>query len=155
MYLIKSNDVKGDVNIGSFKECFKVLSVEFESGRQTMQASLGSSARKFGPVRVSPIRIQKAYCKASPTIQETCNFGKISDCKIAFLDNNNAEYLEVTLKDALFSNYAFVAHGGELPHESFDITYTGISCNYTLRNEKGLPNGNPKTVSFNLSTVKK
>jgi type VI protein secretion system component Hcp len=155
MYLIKSNDVKGDVNIGSFKDCFKVLCVEFESGRQTMQAPLGSSARKFGPVRVSPIRIVKEYCKASSAIQENCSFGKTQEMKLYFLDNNNSDYIEITLTDAVLSGYKFTAHGGEAPHEAFDITYTSITTRQTPRNEKGIALGSPTNTSYNLSKQKK
>ena len=154
MYLIKSNDVKGDVNIGSFKECFKVLTVEFESGRQTMQAPLGSSARKFGPVRCTPMRIVKEYCKASSALQDNCNFGRAAEIKIYFLDNNNTDYIEITLTDAIFSGYKFMAHG-ETPHEAFDITYISITTRQTPRNEKGIALGSPTNTSYNLSKQKK
>ena len=155
MYLIKSNDIKGDVSIGSFKDCFKVISVEFESGRQTMQAPLGSSARKFGPVRLSPIRVVKEYCKASSALNDNCSFGRAAEIKIYFLDNNNTDYIEITLTDAIFSGYKFTAHGGETPHESFDITYTSIITRQTPRNEKGIALGSPTNTSYNLSKQKK
>ena len=155
MYLIKSVHVAGDKNIGNFKNCFEAISIEFETGRQTVQAPLGGSGRKFGPTKCSPIRIVKEYCKASSVLQEYCTFGKTHDIKIYFLDNNNTEYIEMTLTEALFSNYKFTAHGGKAPHEAFDITYTAINTRHIPRDEKGIPAGNPSSSSYNLTKQKK
>lgn len=149
MYLIQFSDVKGDQNIGKYKDCFKVTGVEYESGRSTHQAPVGSSSRIWGSTSYSPIHINKFACKASRALQDYCNFGKPAECKIAFLDSTNTEYLEIKLTSALFSNYKFSAKGG-VPHDSFDITYTAISSHHTPKDIRGLP-GTSSSTSFNLT----
>ena len=153
MYLIQSEKVKGDQNVGKFKECFKVVSIDYESGRSTIQAKMNSNTRTFGGLTYSPIRITKEICKASVALQDNCSFGVPSDVKIYCVDSNNTEYLEIALKNAAFSNYQFKAHGG-MPTETFDISYTAITVRHTPRNEKGLP-GTPVSTGFNLSELKR
>jgi type VI protein secretion system component Hcp len=85
---------------------------------------------------------------------DSCSFGKAAECKIYFIDSSNTDYVEITLRDATFSNYKFKAHG-EHPSESFDITYTRIDVRHTPRNEKGMPEGSPTSSGFDLLKLKR
>ena len=149
MYLIQYSEVKGDQNIGKFRDCFKVLLIDYSAGRSTIQAPIGSNQRHFGSIQCSPIQVAKYVCKASRALHEACHFGKASECKLLFLDSSNTEYLEITLTDALFSNYHFKAHG-DIPRETFDITYTAISLRHVLKDSKGSI-ASSSTTSFNLT----
>ena len=151
MYIIQHPEVKGDQNVGKFKDCFKVTAVDYNGGRETIQAPLGNSERPGRSPSYSEIKVTKLSCSASRALEDSCNFGKLAECKIYFLDSTNTEYLEITLTNAIFSNYQFRAHGG-IPRESFDIAFSAIAKRHIPRDAKGLP-GTPSSTTFNLTKM--
>jgi type VI protein secretion system component Hcp len=42
--------------------------------------------------------------------------------------------MEITLADAMFSNYQFCARGGKKPQETFDLTFTAIGKQLKIKN---------------------
>jgi type VI protein secretion system component Hcp len=147
MYLIQHPTIKGDSSISKFKENFKVQAIDFTGGKNTIHVQ-NQSTRPKGTARYSTIKVTKEFCKASIALQEECNFGKPTDMKILFLGDLNQEYLEITLIDAVFSEYEFIAHGGR-PLENFEISYTSIYTRYIPRDSNNVI-GTPVGVSYNL-----
>ncbi|MCF1427722.1 MAG: type VI secretion system tube protein Hcp [Shewanella sp.] len=62
-------------------------------------------------------------------------------------------YLILTLTSARIASYNFGAYDGQLPKESFSLTYTEIAKKYYVENEKGAIK-KASEVGFNTSTAK-
>jgi len=99
-----------------------------------------------GQASVSDLVLTMKQNKASPKILEHCCIGKPIQGGPAILTADRAgdppiDYLVMKLHNPVISSYQLSSAGGDLPSETFSISYTKVEWGYKPLDEKGNAKG--------------
>lgn len=146
MILLEHPDIKGITNVGNFKGCILLNSVDFTIGTTGSNKNM-NNRRIFSFIKCSTILISRQYDDVSPAIVTACMNNKVKDVKIRFIGDNNLCYLEITLKDCAMNNYKFSCHGNYQANENFYLTFNHIEFRNTPEFKSGR---SPMGAAFDL-----
>ena len=150
---MKFGDKKGDVDTTQYKEWIMCHSFQFGSGRG-IQTSTGSGANRQGShASVSEVTVTKNLDPASLHLWRDSLDGKLNT-KVEFsftrADQDNSEYLHVTLFDTGVSGFS-ISSGGDRPSESISLNFAKIEFKDIKVAEDGV-SATPLAVNYNLAT---
>lgn len=99
-----------------------------------------------GKAEVTDLVLTKTQDRSSPKILEHCCIGKPISGGPVILTADRAgdppvDYLVMKLHNATISSYQLHSRGGDLPGESFSISYTKVEWAYKPLDKKGNPQG--------------
>jgi type VI secretion system secreted protein Hcp len=131
--------IEGESQLQGFEKWIEVdsMSLGFTNPSDPSRGSGGSTG---GKVQASEIAMTKKTDKASANIFRGVASGKVYDKIVINLlkqtGNKTDAYLTINLTSVMISSYNKSAHGGGIPHESFNLAYTAIEYIYLEQDTK-------------------
>ncbi len=150
---MKFGDKKGDVDTTQYKEWIMCSSFQFGSGRGIHTAQASGANRQGSHASVSEITVTKNLDPASLHLWRDSLDGKLNTTvEFAFTraDQDNSEYLHVTLSDTGVSGFS-LSSGGDRPSESISLNFAKIEFK-DIKVDKDGANASNLAVNYNLAT---
>jgi type VI secretion system secreted protein Hcp len=151
----KFGDKKGDVDTTQFKGWIMCHSFQFGSGRGISSAAASGSNRQGSHASVSEVTISKNLDPSSlPMWRNSLDGDLKTQVEFAFTraDQDNSEYLHVTLWDTGVSGWS-MSSGGDRPSESVSLNFAKIELKDITQSVDGSAATNV-AVTYNLATQK-
>jgi type VI secretion system secreted protein Hcp len=145
----------GDVDTTQYKGWIMCHSFQFGSGRGIGSASASGGNRQGSHASVSEVTVTKALDPASLHLWRDSLDGKLNttvDFSFTVADQDNSEYLHVTLWDTGISGFS-MSSGGDRPSESISLNFSKIEFKDTSKKADGSA-GDNLTVNYDLSKQK-
>jgi type VI secretion system secreted protein Hcp len=152
---MKFGDKKGDVDTTQYKGWITCHSFQFGSGRGIGSATASGGNRQGSHASVSEITISKALDPASLHLWRDSLDGKLNttvDFSFTVADQDNSEYLHVTLWDTGVSGFS-ISSGGDRPSESISLNFSKIEFKDTSKKADGSA-GDNLAVNYDLAAQK-
>jgi len=149
---MKFGDKKGDVDTTQYKEWIMVHSFQFGSGRGIGSATASGGNRQGSHASVSEITISKALDPASLHLWRDSLDGKLNtlvEFSFTRADQDNSEYLHVTLTDTGVSGFS-ISSGGDRPSESISLNFAKIEFKDVKVDVDGV-SATPLAVNYDLT----
>ena len=149
---MKFGDKKGDVDTTQYKEWIMCHSFQFGSGRGIGSATASGGNRQGSHASVSEITISKNLDPASLHLWRDSLDGKLNtEVHFSFTraDQDNSEYLHVTLTDTGVSGFS-ISSGGDRPSESVSLNFAKIEFKDTKVAVDGVAS-TPFAVNYDLT----
>ncbi len=150
---MKFGDKKGDVDTTQYKEWIMCSSFQFGSGRGIGSATASGGNRQGSHASVSEITVSKNLDPSSLHLWRDSLDGKLNtEVHFAFTraDQDNSEYLHVTLSDTGVSGFS-ISSGGDRPSESISLNFAKIEFKDVTVDKDGAAASN-LVVKYNLAT---
>jgi len=141
---MKFGDKKGDVDTTQYKQWILCHSFQFGSGRGISSATASGGNRQGSHASVSEVTISKILDPASLHLWRDSLDGKLNttvDISFTVADQDNSEYLHVTLWDTGVSGWS-VSSGGDRPSESISLNFSKIQLKDTSKKADGTAGDN-------------
>jgi type VI secretion system secreted protein Hcp len=141
-----------DVDTTQYKGWIMCHSFQFGSGRGISSATASGGNRQGSHASVSEVTISKALDPASLHLWRDSLDGKLNttvDISFTVADQDNSEYLHVTLWDTGVSGWS-VSSGGDRPSESISLNFSKIQLKDTSKKADGTA-GENLAVVYDLS----
>src|SRR4051794_13399752 len=152
---MKFGDKKGDVDTPQYKEWIMCHSFQFGSGRGISSSTASGQNRQGSHASVSEITVTKLLDPASLHLWRDSLDGKLNT-KVEFAftraDQDNSEYLHVTLTDTGVSGFS-ISSGGDRPSESISLNFAKIEFKDIKVGEDGVA-ATPFAVNYDLAKQK-
>jgi type VI secretion system secreted protein Hcp len=145
----------GDVDTTQYKGWIMCHSFQFGSGRGIGSAAASGGNRQGSHASVSEVTVTKALDPASLHLWRDSLDGKLNttvDFSFTVADQDNSEYLHVTLWDTGISGFS-MSSGGDRPSESISLNFSKIEFKDTSKKADGTA-GDNLTVNYDLSKQK-
>jgi type VI secretion system secreted protein Hcp len=145
----------GDVDTTQYKGWIMCHSFQFGSGRGIGTASASGGNRQGSHASVSEVTISKALDPASLHLWRDSLDGKLAttvDFAFTLADQDNSEYLHVTLWDTGVSGWS-MSSGGDRPSESISLNFAKIQLKDTSKKADGSA-GDNLAVVYDLAAQK-
>ena len=152
---MKFGDKKGDVDTTQYKEWIMCHSFQFGSGRGIGSATASGGNRQGSHASVSEITISKNLDPASLHLWRDSLDGKLNtqvEFSFTRADQDNSEYLHVTLWDTGVSGFS-ISSGGERPSESISLNFAKVEFKDIKQNEDGTSASN-LAITYDLAKQK-
>jgi type VI secretion system secreted protein Hcp len=152
---MKFGDKKGDVDTTQYKGWIMCHSFQFGSGRGISSATASGGNRQGSHASVSEVTISKALDPASLHLWRDSLDGKLAtkvDFSFTVADQDNSEYLHVTLWDTGVSGWS-MSSGGDRPSESVSLNFSKIELKDTSKKADGSA-GENLAVVYDLAKQK-
>ena len=149
---MKFGTKKGDVDTTQYKDWIMVHSFQFGSGRGITSANASGQNRQGSHASVSEVTIAKALDPASLHLWRDSLDGKLNttvDFSFTRADQDNSEYLHVTLTDTGVSGFS-LSSGGDRPSESISLNFAKIEFKDTKIGVDGVAS-TPFAVNYDLA----
>lgn len=144
----KFGDKKGDVDTAQYKNWIMVDSFQFGSGRGIGSAAASGANRQGSHASISEVTISKHLDPASLPMWRDSLDGKLAttvDFAFTIADQDNAEYLHVTLWDTGVSGWS-MSSGGDRPSESVSLNFAKIEIKTITQGVDGAQATNSSTT---------
>ena len=149
---MKFGDKKGDVDTTQYKEWIMCHSFQFGSGRGIGSAAASGGNRQGSHATVSEITVSKNLDPSSLHLWRDGLDGKLNT-KVEFAftlaDQDNSEYLHVTLTDTGVSGFS-MSSGGDRPSESISLNFAKIEFK-DVKVSQDQTSKTPFAVNYDLS----
>jgi type VI secretion system secreted protein Hcp len=145
----------GDVDTTQYKGWIMCHSFQFGSGRGIGSASASGGNRQGSHASVSEVTVTKSLDPATLHLWRDSLDGKLNttvDFSFTLADQDNSEYLHVTLWDTGISGFS-MSSGGDRPSESLSLNFSKIEFKDTSKKADGSA-GDNLTVNYDLSKQK-
>lgn len=142
----------GDVDTTQYKGWIMCHSFQFGSGRGISSATASGGNRQGSHASVSEVTVSKALDPASLHLWRDLLDGKLNttvDFSFTVADQDNSEYLHVTLWDTGVSGFS-MSSGGDRPSESISLNFSKIQFKDTSKKADGSA-GDNLAVVYDLS----
>jgi type VI secretion system secreted protein Hcp len=152
---MKFGDKKGDVDTKEYKGWIMCESFQFGSGRGIGSAAASGSNRQGSHASVSEITVSKHLDPSSLPLWRNALDGDLkTKVEFAFTraDQDNSEYLHVTLWDTGVSGWS-MSSGGDRPSESVSLNFAKIELKDITQSVEGGAASN-LAVTYDLTTQK-
>jgi len=152
---MKFGDKKGDVDTTQYKGWIMCHSFQFGSGRGIGSATASGGNRQGSHASVSEVTVSKALDPASLHLWRDSLDGKLNttvDFSFTVADQDNSEYLHVTLWDTGVSGFS-ISSGGDRPSESISLNFSKIEFKDTSKKADGSA-GENLAVNYDLAKQK-
>ena len=152
---MKFGDKKGDVDTDPYKGWIMCHSFQFGSGRGIASAAASGSNRQGSHASVSEITISKSLDPSSLHLWRNSLDGDLKttvDFSFTRADQDNSEYLHVTLWDVGVSGWS-MSSGGDRPSESVSVNFAKVELKDITQGVEGTAASN-LAVTYNLATQK-
>ena len=152
---MKFGDKKGDVDTKEYKGWIQCDSFQFGSGRGISSAAASGSNRQGSHASVSEITVSKHLDPSSLPLWRNSLDGDLkTQVEFAFTraDQDNSEYLHVTLWDTGVSGWS-MSSGGERPSESVSLNFAKVELKDITQGVDGAAASNV-AVTYDLATQK-
>lgn len=149
----KFGDKQGDVDTTQYKGWIMVDSFQFGSGRGIGSAAASGGNRQGSHASVSEVTISKHLDPASLPMWRDSLDGKLAttvDFSFTRADQDNSEYLHITLWDTGVSGWSMTS-GGDRPNESVSLNFAKIEIKDIGQSVDGAAASN-SSVTYNLAT---
>jgi type VI secretion system secreted protein Hcp len=149
---MKFGDKKGDVDTTQYKDWIMCHSFQFGSGRGISAATASGSNRQGSHASVSEVTVSKSLDPASLPMWRDSLDGKLATTvEFAFTraDQDNSEYLHVTLWDTGVSGWS-MSSGGDRPSESVSLNFAKIELKAITQGVDGAAASN-SSVTYDLA----
>jgi len=146
---------KGDVDTSQYKGWINVHSFQFGSGRGIGSATSSGGNRQGSHASVSEITVSKNLDPSSLALWRDSLDGKLAttvDFSFTRADQDNSEYLHVTLWDTGVSGWS-MSSGGDRPSESVSLNFAKIELKDIAQNPDGTAASN-NAVTYDLAAQK-
>ena len=147
--------VKGDVDTAQYKGWINVHSFQFGSGRGIGPATSSGSNRQGSHASVSEVTVSKDLDPGSLGLWRDSLDGKLAttvDFSFTRADQDNSEYLHVTLFDTGVSGWS-ISSGGDRPSESVSLNFAKIELKDIAQSVDGTAASN-NVVTYDLALQK-
>lgn len=152
---MKFGDKKGDVDTAQYKGWIMCHSFQFGSGRGINSATASGGNRQGSHASVSEVTISKSLDPASLPLWRDSLDGKLAtqvDFSFTRADQDNSEYLHVTLWDTGVSGWS-MSSGGDRPSESVSLNFAKIELKDITQSVDGSAASN-SSVTYDLAKQK-
>ena len=152
---MKFGDKKGDVDTKEYKGWIQCESFQFGSGRGIASAAASGSNRQGSHASVSEVTVSKHLDPSSLPLWRNSLDGDLkTKVEFAFTraDQDNSEYLHVTLWDTGVSGWS-MSSGGERSSESVSLNFAKIELKDITQGVEGGAASN-LAVTYDLTTQK-
>ncbi len=152
---MKFGDKKGDVDTDPFKGWIMCELFQFGSGRGIGSAAASGANRQGSHASVSEITLSKHLDPSSLPLWRNSLDGDLKttvDFAFTRADQDNSEYLHVTLWDTGVSGWS-MSSGGDRPSESVSLNFAKIELKDITQSVDGSAASNV-AVTYNLATQK-
>jgi type VI secretion system secreted protein Hcp len=142
----------GDVDTTQYKNWIAVQSFQFGSGRGISSATGSGQNRQGSHASVSEVTISKQLDPASLHLWRDSLDGKLNtsvEFSFTRADQDNSEYLHVTLSDTGVSGFS-LSSGGDRPSESISLNFAKIEFKDIKVGEDGVT-ATPLAVNYDLA----
>ncbi len=149
---MKFGTVKGDIDTPQYKDWIMVHSFQFGSGRGIGSATGSGSSRQGSHASVSEVTISKQLDPASLPMWRDGLDGKLNtttEFSFTLADQDNSEYLHVTLFDTGVSGWS-ISSGGDRPSESVSLNFAKVELKNTAT-DVGNTTKTPLATSYDLT----
>jgi type VI secretion system secreted protein Hcp len=144
--------VKGDIDTPQYKTWIMVESFQFGSGRGIGSATASGGNRQGSHASVSEVTISKHLDPSSLPLWRDSLDGKLAttvDFSFTRADQDNSEYLHVTLWDTGVSGWS-MSSGGDRPSESVSLNFAKIELKDITQGVDGAAASNT-SVTYDLT----
>ena len=152
---MKFGDKKGDVDTDQYKGWIMCHSFQFGSGRGIGSAAASGGNRQGSHASVSEITVSKNLDPSSLPLWRNALDGDLKttvDFAFTRADQDNSEYLHVTLWDTGVSGWS-MSSGGDRPSESVSLNFAKVELKDITQSVDGSAASNV-AVTYNLATQK-
>lgn len=152
---MKFGDKKGDVDTKEYKGWIQCESFQFGCGRGIASAAASGANRQGSHASVSEVTIAKHLDPASLHLWRNSLDGDLkTKVEFAFTraDQDNSEYLHVTLWDTGVSGWS-MSSGGDRPSESISLNFAKVEVKDITQGVEGGAGSN-LAVTYDLTTQK-
>lgn len=143
--LMKVPDVPGQTQLDGYADYMELFSYSHAIS-QHVTANVSNADRTTGRPVHQDFAVTKDVDKATPSLIQACNEGKIySEVEIIVGRNDAGAIVEIfkyKLEDAIVSSMSVSGGGGGKPIETITWNYARIEWTYTAQNEEGGAGGN-------------
>ena len=148
--------IEGNATHEKHKKWIDISGIDFNISRYITSVAGAVSNREGVQPAFSDLHLSKRYDKSSLKLKQMAASGLASKkAEIHFVTTGDPgeTYLEITLSNALLSNYAMSGHSGHMPEESFALNFTEIEWKFTEYDENNKAQS-PLVGGYNLATCK-
>lgn len=153
---------EGNSKATGHEQKIEVVSWSHGFSQPTTAATKSSDQQATSRANHSDVSFGKFFDNASDDILKACWTGAqiqtaVFQCfRSSGADDTGAStmYLQITLEDAILSNYSLSGGGDELPIENVTLNYTKCEYKFTPVNSADGKAGSPVIISHDLSTNK-
>ncbi|WP_439271943.1 Hcp family type VI secretion system effector [Pseudochrobactrum sp. HB0163] len=153
---LKIDGVDGGATHEQHKNWIDISGIDFNISRYITSVSGAVSNREGVQPAFSDLHLGKRYDKASLKLKQLAASGLASKkALIHFVTTGDPgeTYLEITLNNALISNYSLTCGKDYMPEESFSLNYTEVEWKFTEYDENNKAQS-PLVSGYNLATCK-
>ena len=149
---MKFGDKKGDVDTKQYAGWIMCHSFQFGSGRGISSATASGGNRQGSHASVSEVTITKQLDPATLHLWRNSLDGDLKttvDISFTVADQDNTEYLHVTLWDTGVSGFS-MSSGGDRPSESISLNFSKIEIKDTSKKADGTA-GDNLAITYDLT----
>lgn len=153
---LKIDGIEGSATHDKHKKWIDIRGVNFNINRYITSGAGAVSNREGVQPSFSDLYLSKHYDKASLKLKQLAASGLASKkVEIHFVTTGDPgeTYLEITLSNALLSNYNMSAGSSHMPEENFSLNYTEIEWKFTEYDDTHKAQS-PLVAGYNLATCK-
>ena len=142
--LMKVTDVKGQTQLDGYADHMELWSYGHGIS-QNVSANVSNTDRTTGRPMHQDFTVTKDVDKATPSLLQGCNEGKVyKEILITVGRNDAGKILEIftyKLEDAVISSISVGGGGGAKPVETITFNYARIEWTYAAQKEEGAAGG--------------
>ena len=156
IYMQYGDKIKGNVTAVGHEKWIDVHSFQFGVGRAISTGVGKGKDREASTPSISEITLTKEMDESSPHLFQEATVGKASKVTIDFCTTGADKietYLQYILENCMVSGYS-ISSGGDRPSESLSLSFTKITTNYWVYDEKG-KQATKVPVGYDLEAGKK
>jgi type VI secretion system secreted protein Hcp len=149
---MKFGDKKGDVDTKQYAGWIMCHSFQFGSGRGISSATASGGNRQGSHASVSEVTISKILDPASLHLWRNSLDGDLKttvDLSFTVADQDNTEYLHITLWDVGVSGFS-ISSGGDRPSESISLNFAKVELKDTSKKADGTA-GDNLAITYDLT----
>lgn len=143
--LMKITDVPGQTQLDGYKDHMELFSYTHGISQQ-VTANVSNTDRTSGRPSHADFTVTKDVDKATPSLLQGCNEGKVYGEVLIVVGRNDAgkilKIFTYKLEDCVISSMSVGGGGGAKPVETLMFNYSRIEWTYGAQKEEGTAGGN-------------
>lgn len=150
---LKLGDINGDATHQGHQNWMRINNMNLGIRRKIRTKAGVSTNREGRQPAISPVRLTKRSCQATPLLMTQALAGSKSKTAVIHVvetGSGGRTYIELTLSNVLVSHYQIVGDEGR-PLESFQLDATKIEMRYVPSGGDNSASG-PMAASYDMAT---